>query len=491
MPPPWSDSALPVRPGERSYALIGAMAASAIVMASLSPVSAVLPFLGQLFGTTVQTASWILTAYLLLLTVCVLPAGRWGDMYGDRKVFLTGSVLALVSTILTGMAPNLMWLLILRSVQGIAGAMVGATSLALVSRVFPREQLGRVVAAISFATALGSIAGANLTTWLVQVGHWRWLFWMTLPFAVVALLCAARLPEPVIRSEPGRRMDWPGAICLMAALAALSLSLTHQHDGGPQFSAGIGWHGGMLLLAGGLLLAFFWAERRAVAPLLPIHLLANGSFLAALAAHTLLHLTMMGSMSAIPFMVQLGLGLTPTHTGWVLTVVYVSTLVMSPVSGWLYDRTHSPWVMAAAMMAMGTGIVLLGTLSTRLDLTGVIILTAMMGAGVGLFMTANNAALLNSVPRDARGLVSGTIEMTRQMGHALGATITGATLATGLATAGRAAGVTLAGAVSLSWMTMAGVALAGVLLSLWPVLQREAGGLSVVGETARTSAHAD
>jgi len=454
-----------------------AMMGYAVVQIGLGPVSAIMPTLSSDLGLTLNLSSWLLTGYLLVMTALILPAGRMGDRYGHKRVFMTGLGINLIACILVVLV-NAFWsLLILRAVQGAGSALIAGTAMAWVSNAFPRSQRGRVVGAITLASFVGGFVGIYVAIWAVQYATWHWLFLTLAPMALLALLLGATIPED--RSQHGidpksRSIDWVGVIVLGLALTTFTLGFTHAHEGEATFSEGFEWHVPMHLAFLVLAALFVWLQRRAVNPIIPLQYLANRPFLAALGAHTVLHIAMMGTIMMIPFMTQVGLGLTPAHTATIAMSVQVLSVVMTPLSGWLYDRADSSLLLPGSMAILGIGMFVSGWFSTSVSYGGLIGLSLFMGLGMGLFLTANNAALVSSVPPEIRGFATGMLETTRQLGHGLATGVIGTFLSHGLANSADTGTVTaeLIYGFRLSYWGMAALAVLGVGFSIWHGIER-------------------
>lgn len=454
-------------------ALLVAMTAYASVQLGLSPVSSILPTLAAYFRVDVELGSWILTAYLLALTTLILPAGRLGDRLGHRRVVLGGLAAYAVASLAAVLSSGLTAMLVFRVLQGLASSFILGPCMALATQAFPAGYRGRVVGAVTLASSVGSAAGVYLAAWAITYASWRLIFVVMMVPAVVALLVGLTLPDPPRPRTPRAPVDWLGAALLAGALVAFSLSLNHLHAGPETFAGGWHWHLPGHAVAAVLLGLFVWAQRRAADPLIPPAYLRNAPFVTALGANFVLHLTMMGSMATVPFVVQLELGLSPAYTAGVITVMQFLSVTMAPISGWLYDRTDSRVLLPGALVLLGLAMFLVGLRAGHMTYPHLLVLMAGIGTGMGLFLTANNAAVMGSVPADLRGFASGMIETTRQLGHGLATAAVGGMISAGVAAANTAAGpVLLAGAFRSAWWLMAGITTAGVVLCVWHIVAR-------------------
>lgn len=448
---------------QRWKVLAVAMIGYGIVQSGLHSVNQIMPTISADLGIPLSQGSWLLTAYLLAMTSLILPAGRLGDQYGYRNVFLWGvGTFALFQTAV-GLATSFWPLVILRVGQGVGSALISGTAMAWATNSFPASHRGRVVGAVTAASYLGSMSTALIATWAVERATWHWAFIPMIPICVIALLLGVTTPAPERAQAPRTPLDWAGVAVLAMALTAFSLGLNHVHGGAETWSDGVYWHLPMHILFVALLLLFVTVQRRVRNPIMPLAYFRSQPFVAALSSNLVLHTIMMGTLAVVPFLIQVGLGLTPSHTAGNSLMIQVLSMIMTPLSGWLYDRADSRILLPAGMLVVGGSIFVMGLFTTALSYPGVLGLSLLLGVGTGLFLTSNNAALMGSVPPEQRGFASGMIETTRQMGHGLGAAMIGLLLSGGIS-----AGPDLVRAgFRNSYWAMAAIAALGVVTSIW------------------------
>lgn len=414
-------------PALRRNSLLAVALGNFMVQMAMMPVSNVLPTVASEFGVELGVVSWVLSAYLLMLTGWLLAAGRLGDQLGHRRVYLVGIAVYTAAGVACGLAQHPLQLVVLRGVQGLGGALMLGNALAIVVRSFPAAQHGRAIGVAMMAASLGSTVGVVIGTAAVQYLSWRWLFFALLPLGLLALL-AARSAAGVTAPPRARPVDWLGGLLLFLTLTAFSLSLTHLHGGEESFEEGWPYHTTMQIVALALLAAFVAVERRVAEPMVLFHYFRYGRFTFPLIAHGVLHMVMMGTIFVAPFVVERGLLLVPAYTAAFLVAKQLFTVGMAPVSGWLYDRTHSPWIAPLAMTGIAVGLFLLGINAAHLDFFTLVVIGVPLSGFVGLFMTANNTAIMTALPTELKGFASGMLETARQMGHGLAVPIVSAVL---------------------------------------------------------------
>jgi MFS transporter, DHA2 family, methylenomycin A resistance protein len=423
-----ADSAAePLSPHLRRLSLLSVALGNFMVQMAMMPVSTILPTVATEFGVELGVVSWVMSAYLLMLTGSLLAAGRLGDQFGHRRVYLAGIGLYMVAGAACGLAQNPLQMIVLRGFQGIGGALMLGNGLAIVVQSFPAGQHGRAIGIAMMSASLGSTLGVIVASAALQYLSWRWLFFTILPLGGLALL-AARSMQGITTPRRARRVDWAGGLLLFLTLTAFSLSLTHLHGGGESFEEGWPYHTAMQALALVFLAAFVVVERRAAEPMVLFQYFRYGRFTFPLLAHGVLHMVMMGTIFLAPFVVERGLLLVPAYTAAFLVAKQMVTVGMAPLSGWLYDRTRSPFIAPLAMTGIAVGLFLLGINADHLEFLTLLVIGVPLSGFVGLFMTANNTAIMSALPSELKGFATGMLETARQMGHGLAVPIVSAVL---------------------------------------------------------------
>lgn len=354
---------------------------------------------------------WVTTGFLLSAAVFLLPSGRLADIRGRRRLFLAGLAVFTLGAALCALAPSGAALIAARLVQGVGGALLFATVLAIVTSVFPPERRGRAlginIAAVYLGLSAGPLLGGIITGWI----GWRGLFAITVPIGLLGIALTAWRLHDEWADARGEHFDGAGAVLYGLALVALMLGLTR-----PTHAAGIA-----LAAAGVLGLAAFVAwEARAPSPVLDVRLLARNrpfalSNLAALFIYT--------ATFAIPFLLSLYLqdvrGLGPELAGLVLVVQPGLQMLVSPAAGRLSDRVE-PRVPASIGMALTlVGLVLLARLDPTTPIPLAIAALALVGLGFGLFSSPNSNAVMGAVEPRLYGVASGTVGTMRVLGQML------------------------------------------------------------------------
>jgi EmrB/QacA subfamily drug resistance transporter len=424
-----------------------------------SIVTLALPALQQHFHASLGAVTWVGLSYLIVLVATVTAVGRFADMAGRKLLYLYGFLVFIVGSALCAFAPTLGALDGFRALQAVGAAMLQANSVAIVALAVPSRRLGRALGVQGAAQALGLALGPTVGGLLLAAGGWRLIFLINVP---VGLLGAAAGWAFIPRSrdlQARTPFDWTGLALFFPAVVALLSAVS--------FGNSVGWTSpvilGLAAAAVVLVAGFVLWERRARSPMLDLSLFARARFSTAVASGLLSYLVLFGVLFAVPFFLERGLGVGSARTGIELMAMPLALGVVAPFAGRLADRVGPRLPTVGGMALVAGALVLLGTThgATGPFLAGL----ATAGAGLGLFTSPNNAAIMGGVPREQAGLASGVLNMTRGMGTAMGLAFAG--LVFGLAGGDSTVAGLVGHAFSVTMLFLAALAvLAGVLSAL-------------------------
>lgn len=395
---------------------------------SVSIANVALPALSHAFQAPFQQVQWVVLAYLLTSTALIVGIGRLGDLLGRRRVLRGGLVLFTAASALAGLAPQLGWLLLARALQGLGAAALMALSLALVSEVVPKNRTGQAMGGLGTLSAVGTALGPSLGGLLLAGLGWRAVFWVQVPLGLLALLWVGRhLPADAPAPDRPWGFDTPGTLLLALGLGAYALAMTRGHG-----TFGL-WN--LLLLAGvaTTLALLLRQQRRAAQPLLPLERLADASLRRRLLGTGLVATVMMSTLVVGPFFLAGALGLEPAQVGLTLAIGPLTSALSGLPAGRAVDRFGPAWGALLGLSAMVAGCLLLGTWATTLPvyITAIVTLTL----GYALFQAANNTAVMGGLPAQQRGVISGLVNLARNLGFITGASVMGAVFAHAAGTA--------------------------------------------------------
>jgi EmrB/QacA subfamily drug resistance transporter len=374
-----------------------------------SSVNIALPSLGSELHLNAVTLSWIATTYLLAAAVFLVPFGRIADIHGRRRIFLIGISIDAIASVIAGSAHSGTWLIAFRGMQGLGGAMIFGTGVAILTSVFPAKERGRAlginVAAVYFGLSIGPLIGGFLTEHL----GWRSIFFLNAAIGLIIIGFVLTHLKGEWAGARGEKFDYVGAFIYSAGVVILMLGLSMLPD----------MTGLALAICGvaGILVFVVW-ENRQKHPLLNIalfrkNILFRYSNLAALINYS-------GTFSVI-FLLSLYLqymnGLSPERAGLILIAQPVVMTLFSPIAGNLSDRIE-PRIIASFGMGLTTiGLALFAFLGNSTPLAYILVSLMLIGLGFGFFSSPNTNAVMSSVERRYYAVASGTLGTMRLTGQ--------------------------------------------------------------------------
>ncbi len=462
-----------VRRLERGYVLaVGAVCVGAFMgQLDASIVTLAFPTLERSFHSGLSDVTWVGLSYLLVLVASVAAVGRMADTVGRKLLYLYGFVIFVIGSALCAGASSLVALDCFRAFQAVGAAMLQANSVAIIALAVPRDRLGRALGVQGAAQALGLALGPSVGGLLLATGGWRLLFLINVPVGLIGMVAALLfIPRSNhLRARDG--FDWPGLGLFFPAVVALVFAISQGGRFGWTSSVVVSALGGTAVLGA----AFVRRERRCVSPMVDLSLFRRMPFTAGVSSGLLAFLVLFGVLVTVPFFLERASGFGSVRTGLELMVMPVALGLVAPFSGRMADRLGVRIPGAAGMALVAAGLVALGWL--RPSTPGFLALLVVVGAGLGLFVSPNNAGIMASVPADQSGLASGLLNMSRGLGTAMGLAVSSAVFAA--FDGDRGPSHQVAAAFSATVIVLAGVAAgAAVIAALWgraePLADRDA-----------------
>jgi EmrB/QacA subfamily drug resistance transporter len=389
---------------------------------STSIANVALPTLEEAFRASFAEVQWVVLAYLLAITTTIVGAGRLGDLIGRRRLLLIGLFVFTASSGLCGFASTLGELIGARAAQGLGAAVMMALTLAFVGETVPKEKTGRAMGLLGTMSAIGTALGPALGGIVIAGFGWPAIFFVSVPLGCLALLLAYRyLPREHAQAERDRvAFDHAGTLMLALTLASYALAMTLGH--GPFDSLNV-----MLLAVSAIGAALFLRiEARANAPLIRLSMFRVPSLSAGLATSAIVSTVMMATLVVGPFYLSRALGLDAARVGLAVSVGPIVVALSGLPAGRIADRFGASRATLAGLVAIAGGCTLLALLPTTLGVLGYVVPIAVVTAGYAFFQTANNAGVMADVPPDRRGVVSGLLNLSRNLGLITGASAMGA-----------------------------------------------------------------
>jgi EmrB/QacA subfamily drug resistance transporter len=428
-----------------------------------SVVNIILPVVSRAFHSDIATIEWVVTIYLLVVSGLLLSFGRLGDLYGHKPVYVSGFVVFVLGSALCGLAPTGAALIAFRALQALGAAMLFANSPAILTKNFPAAQRGQALGILATMTYLGLTAGPSLGGWLTDQFGWHAVFFINVPVGLLALALSVRsIPRDPAAAEGAEGFDRAGALAFTAGLVALLLALNQGSAWGWTSPAILA----LLAVAIIVLGAFLRIEQRVQHPMLDLSLFRQRIFSAAVASAVLNYICVYSILFLLPFYLIQGRGFSPQQAGLLLTAQPLIMAVTAPLSGTWSDRIGSRLPGTLGMAILAVGLFLLSRLGPDSPQTGVIVALAIVGFGVGIFVSPNNSALMGAAPRHRQGIAAGVLATARNVGMVLGVGMAGAIFTT-VQTLGSASGSStlLFEGIRVSFLAATGVAVLGVLTS--------------------------
>jgi EmrB/QacA subfamily drug resistance transporter len=397
-----------------------------------SVVTIAIPAIASSIRLGLESAVWVQLAYLLLLTVLLISAGRVADLHGRKRFYTLGFIIFTVGSVLCALSMTDVQLVFFRALQGVGAAFILANSTAIVTDTFPREERGKALGINTTAVYTGLMVGPVLGGVLVQNFGWRSIFFVNLPIGIVVVALTTLKLKENTPDERGIGFDLPGAASLSLGLASTLVVLT--------LGGVFGWVSAPSILLGGLslvmLVLFVRIERGLVRfPTLDLSLFTrNRLFAAANTTAFLSYVAVNGVTLTMAIYLESIKGLDPQTAGLFLIAQATPMALLSPLSGWLSDRFGSRVISTLGMGIVSVGLFLFSGMSAASSGLDTVLRLVVVGVGFGLFSSPNTSAVMGSVRQEKLGVGAGILGTMRFMGQSIGLALLGAVMAATLPT---------------------------------------------------------
>lgn len=369
----------------------------------------------------VSAMQWVIDAYNLVYASLLLTGGTLGDLYGRRRVFVSGIALFAVGTLICALAPSAAVLILGRVISGLGAAFALPMSLVLLTIVYPgKEERAHALGIWASCNGLAFIIGPTLGGWLVDSIGWRSIFYLALPLCALAVALTYRAVEE--SADPrGRHLDIAGQALAIVGLSGLAFAAIEGSHWG--------WTSPLILSIAGAALAalmlLVWVEAHTEGALLPLEFLRKPVFSAALAVAGLMTFGMYALLFLMPLYFQTVRDATPLGAGLALLPMSVSFVIVSQLVGYLTNAFGPRVVMTAGMACMGAGALFLAEIGVATSMTAIGLALFVVGIGLGLNTAPVNGVAVAAVPPARSGTASGLLNTARMIGATLGVAILG------------------------------------------------------------------
>ena len=385
------------------WVLVITVAGSGIASLDATVVNIALPTIGREFHTGIAALQWVITGYTLTLAAFLLIGGSLGDRFGRRKIYLIGIVWFALASAACGFAPDALFLILTRLLQGVGAALLTPGSLAILEASFVPADRARAIGAWSGLSGVAVAAGPLVGGYLISAASWRWIFFINLPIAAAVVALGMRhVPES---RDPGATggIDYAGALAAVVFLTGITFAFIE--------APALGWSSPAVLamaLAGVAgLAAFLVGEHRAASPMLPLSIFAERQFAATNAVTFIVYAALVGATFLLPVVLQVVSGYSPLASGLALLPLTFIMLALSARSGQLAARIGPRLQMGVGPVVVGAGLAMLafstsGSSYVRYVLPAVIV----FGLGLAITVAPLTATAMNSAPAQLSGIAS-------------------------------------------------------------------------------------
>ena len=403
------------------WTLIAVCVATFMLLIDITVVNVALPDIERDLGASFAELQWVVDAYALMLATLTLTAGSLADLLGRRRVFAAGLAMFTAASLACGLASSAVALDLFRGAQGIGGAVMFSTGLALLAQEFHGRERGTALgiwgATIGAAVAIGPLVGGVLTEGI----GWEWIFFVNIPIGIAAIaLTLARVRES--RDPHARGVDWPGVVTWSGALFLFVFALIRANDEG--------WGSTLIVIcllgSVGLLILFFGVELRQERPMFDLSLFRKPAFAGASIVAFALSASMFALFLYLTLYIQNILGYSPLEAGLRFLPITAVSFFAAPLSGRLSSRVPVRALLGCGMAFVATGLALMAGLTVDSEWTALLGGFIIAGAGIGLVNPALASTAIGVVPPARSGMASGINNTFRQVGIATGVAALGA-----------------------------------------------------------------
>lgn len=366
--------------------------------------------------------SWVVTSYLLASTIITALVGKFGDLFGRKRVFQAAVVFFVTGSVLCGLSSSMGMLVASRALQGIGGGGLMVTAMALIGEVIPLRDRGRYQGAMGAVFGVTTVIGPLLGGYFTDHFTWRWAFWINVPISVVVFfVAAAAIPALSNRTKPV--IDYAGI--LFVGLGATGLTLATSW-GGTTYPWGSPTIIGLFVGSAIALCVFAWVESRAAAPILPTRLFGSPVFTVCCVLSFVVGFAMLGALTFLPTYMQFVDGVSATTSGLRTLPMVIGMLTTSMGSGVIVGRTGRYKVFPVAGTAvMAVAFFLMSRMDPSTSVLVQSLFLVILGAGIGMCMQTLVLIVQNTVDFDDLGVATSGVTFFRTIGSSFGAAIFG------------------------------------------------------------------
>ena len=397
------------------------MLATFMEVLDTSVANVALPHIAGSLSSSVDEATWVLTAYLVANAI-VLPLSGWlSSLFGRKRFYMTCVALFTVSSMMCGLAPSLTTLIVFRVLQGLGGGALQPVSQAILRETFPREKQGMAMAVYGMGVVFAPVVGPTLGGWITDNFTWRWIFLINIPVGICSLLFTSVLifdpPYLIRKTLKGLRIDYIGLGLLATGLGALEIMLDEGQRNDWFSSHGIVAAAVIAVVA--LVSVVIW-ELNHSDPVVEFHLLKERNFAISTLTMFILGFVLYGSTMALPLFLQTLLGYTATQSGMALSPGGLAIMVMMPIVGFLLSRFEARWLVIVGLLVSAFGLYQMSTFNLDLDFRHAVIARIVQSLGMAFLFVPINTSAFYFIARQNTSYATGLINLARNIGGSTG-----------------------------------------------------------------------
>lgn len=401
----------------RSRWIVLIITAVATFMSTLdgSIVNVALPVMATSLNVGTGLIAWVVSAYLIVITIFILFFGRLGDLKGQGKMFRIGLLIFTAGSFLCGVTHTLPLLLAARTVQAIGAAGTMANSQGIITRAFPPEERGRALGINGSFVALGTMVGPALGGFIISFASWEYLFWVNVPIGLIAYLANLKFSDKDEKTVD-EKLDMKGGLLFTLAIAPLFFGL--------EYGQTIGYADPLILISFAIAVVsfviFFITERRVSTPLLDLEIFRNKWFSISVFCAFTSFIAISCSNIILPFYLQNALNMSPGTAGLYMTIYPLVLALAAPASGYLSDKIGSEVLTMIGLSLTSVGLFLMATLNETPIYWVMGLFIGIMSLGNGLFQSPNNSLVMSMVPQEKLGIGGSVNALVRNIGMVVG-----------------------------------------------------------------------
>jgi EmrB/QacA subfamily drug resistance transporter len=356
---------------------------------------------------------WPFTIYMLTSTIAIILFGKLSDLYGRKKILISGIILFVVSSVACGFSNSMIQLIIFRGIQGIGGGILITIPFIVVAELFPPRQRGKYTGILASVFGISNVLGPVLGGVITDFMGWQWVFFVNVPVGITAIaMLSIYFPhlKQVVREKV---IDYAGIVSMSLSFSSLCVALTYLRSSYlPEYVVGL-----LFIFAAIMFILFIHVERRAVEPLLPLHLFKISVFNVSAVAMFLSNAVMFCAVIYIPLFIQKVQGISASGSGALITPMLFSLTVASLIAGQVISKTGTYKKMGVLAFSLITvGMALASTMTQSTGTAEILIYTIILGIGSGMMYPVFNVAIQNAVLRRDIGIATASSQFFRNVG---------------------------------------------------------------------------